>query len=86
MAEAVLPGIRSLEWYIESYDRIRDSIADVFDEFHDFICAFYKPAVSGRTSANQHGWNTKSGKNTISDYAAKKSMRIKENQYAAAFL
>lgn len=37
MAEAVLPESQiKWKWYIESYDRIRDSIADVFDEFHDF--------------------------------------------------
>ncbi|MFY5790743.1 FdhF/YdeP family oxidoreductase, partial [Acinetobacter baumannii] len=36
MAEAVLPESQiKWKWYIESYDRIRDSIADVFDEFHD---------------------------------------------------
>ncbi|MEG1573254.1 MAG: 4Fe-4S dicluster domain-containing protein, partial [Bacteroidales bacterium] len=29
-------------WYIENYDRIRDSIADVFDEFHDFNQRVYQ--------------------------------------------
>ena len=44
MAEAVLPESQiKWKWYIESYDRIRDSIADVFDEFHDFNLRVYKP-------------------------------------------
>ncbi|MDU6100120.1 MAG: FdhF/YdeP family oxidoreductase, partial [Acinetobacter sp.] len=44
MAEAVLPDSQiKWKWYIESYDRIRDSIADVFDEFHDFNLRVYKP-------------------------------------------
>lgn len=46
MAEAVLPESQiKWKWYIESYDRIRDSIADVFDESMTLICAFINQAV-----------------------------------------
>ncbi|MEW7964797.1 FdhF/YdeP family oxidoreductase, partial [Acinetobacter baumannii] len=64
MAEAVLPESQiKWKWYIESYDRIRDSIADVFDEFHDFNLRVYKPGgFHLEHPANQHIWNTKSGK------------------------
>ncbi|WP_334412836.1 FdhF/YdeP family oxidoreductase [Acinetobacter pittii] len=87
MAEAVLPDSQiKWKWYIESYDRIRDSIADVFDEFHDFNLRVYK--LGGfhlEQPANQHIWNTKSGKAQFMITPLSEVYADKENQYAAAY-
>jgi len=64
LAQAVLPDstIR-WAWYIESYDRIRDAIASVFDGFHDFNQRVYQPGgFHLEHPANQHNWQTTSGK------------------------
>ena len=74
------------KWYIESYDRIRDSIADVFDEFHDFNLRVYKPGgFHLEHPANQHIWNTKSGKAQFLITPLEEVYADKENQYAAAY-
>lgn len=87
MAEAVLPDSQiKWKWYIESYDRIRDSIADVFDEFHDFNLRVYK--LGGfhlEHPANQHIWNTKSGKAQFMITPLSEVYADKETQYAAAY-
>lgn len=87
MAEAVLPESQiKWKWYIESYDRIRDSIADVFDEFHDFNLRVYKPGgFHLEHPANQHIWNTKSGKAQFLITPLEEVYADKENQYAAAY-
>lgn len=87
MAEAVLPESQiKWKWYIESYDRIRDSIADVFDEFHDFNLRVYKPGgFHLEHPANQHIWNTKSGKAQFLITQLEEVYADKENQYAAAY-
>ncbi len=87
MAEAVLPDSQiKWKWYIESYDRIRDSIADVFDEFHDFNLRVYKPGgFHLEHPANQHIWNTKSGKAQFLITPLEEVYADKENQYAAAY-
>lgn len=87
MAEAVLPDSQvKWKWYIESYDRIRDSIADVFDEFHDFNLRVYEPGgFHLEHPANQHVWNTKSGKAQFMITALNEVYGDKENQYAAAY-
>ena len=87
MAEAVLPDSQiKWRWYIESYDRIRDSIADVFDEFHDFNLRVYKPGgFHLEHPANQHIWNTKSGKAQFMITPLSEVYADKENQYAAAY-
>lgn len=87
MAEAVLPDSQiKWKWYIESYDRIRDSIADVFDEFHDFNLRVYKPGgFHLEHPANQHIWNTKSGKAQFMITPLSEVYADKENQYAAAY-
>ena len=64
MAEATLPNTK-INWksYIENYDRIRNSIADVFDESHDFNIKVYQPGgFHLEHPANMHVWNTPSGK------------------------
>lgn len=87
MAEAVLPDSQiKWKWYIESYDRIRDSIADVFDEFHDFNLRVYEPGgFHLEHPANQHIWNTKSGKAQFMITPLSEVYADKENQYAAAY-
>lgn len=87
MAEAVLPDSQvKWKWYIESYDRIRDSIADVFDEFHDFNLRVYEPGgFHLEHPANQHVWNTKSGKAQFMITPLNEVYSDKENQYAAAY-
>ncbi|HCQ62820.1 MAG TPA: CbbBc protein, partial [Acinetobacter nosocomialis] len=82
MAEAVLPDSQiKWKWYIESYDRIRDSIADVFDEFHDFNLRVYKPGgFHLEHPANQHIWNTKSGKAQFLITPLEEVYADKENQ------
>ena len=87
MAEAVLPDSKiKWKWYIESYDRIRDSIADVFDEFHDFNLRVYKPGgFHLEHPANQHIWNTKSGKAQFMITPLSEVYADKEHQYAAAY-
>jgi len=87
MAEAVLPESQiKWKWYIESYDRIRDSIADVFDEFHDFNLRVYKPGgFHLEHPANQYIWNTKSGKAQFLITPLEEVYADKENQYAAAY-
>lgn len=64
MAEAVLPhSTIRWRWYTESYDRIRDAIAQVFDDFHDFNQRVYRPGGFHLPHpANQHQWPTLSGK------------------------
>jgi molybdopterin-dependent oxidoreductase alpha subunit len=64
LAKAVLPDSSiKWSWYVENYDRIRDAIAEVFDEFHDFNARVYPPGGFHLLHpANQHEWHTKSGK------------------------
>lgn len=64
LAEAVLPeSTIAWRWYVENYDRIRDAIASVFDEFHDFNLRVYQPGgFHLQHPANEHNWRTKSGK------------------------
>lgn len=64
LAEAVLPDSPiKWRWYVESYDRIRDAIAAVFDEFHDFNARVYPPGgFHLQHPANEHVWHTPSGK------------------------
>ncbi len=64
LAEAVLPDSPvKWSWYVESYDRIRDAIAEVFDDFHDFNARVYQPGGFHLPHpANQHEWHTKTGK------------------------
>ncbi len=64
LAEAVLPNSPvKWSWYVENYDRIRDVIAEVFDDFHDFNARVYQPGGFHLPHpANQHEWHTKTGK------------------------
>lgn len=64
MAAAVLTDTQiNWGWYIESYDRIRDSIAEVFDNFKDFNAKVYQPGgFHLEHPANHQKWNTASGK------------------------
>jgi molybdopterin-dependent oxidoreductase alpha subunit len=64
LAEAVLPDSPiKWRWYVENYDRIRDVIAEVFVEFHDFNARVYQSGgFHLQHPANQHDWRTPSGK------------------------
>ncbi|WP_315126884.1 FdhF/YdeP family oxidoreductase [Comamonas antarctica] len=64
LAAATLPASRTRWlWLIEDYARIRDLIAQVFDDFHDFNA---RVATRGgfrlRNTASERVWNTASGK------------------------
>jgi molybdopterin-dependent oxidoreductase alpha subunit len=54
------------DWYIEDYDRIRDAIAQVFDDFYDFNYRVHHPSgFHIQHPAARHEWRTKSGKATF---------------------
>ncbi len=57
-------------WLIENYDRIRDRIADVFDEFHDFNARVRVPGGFRlpNTAAERH-WRNPEGKAVFKAHA-----------------
>ncbi len=65
LAEATL-GTRSeipWRWLVRDYDRIRDQIARVFDDFHDFNARVHVPGgFHLGNAAGQRQWRTASGK------------------------
>lgn len=87
MAAAVLPDSDiKWKWYVESYDRIRDSIEDVFDEFHDFNTRVYQPGgFHLEHPANQHVWNTPVGKAQFLITPLAEVYADKENKYAEQY-
>ena len=64
LAEQVLPqSAIAWRWYVESYDRIRNAIAEVFDDFQDFNLKVYQPGGFHLFHpANRHEWRTPSHK------------------------
>jgi len=72
MAQATL-GARSeipWRWLVQDYDRIRDQIARVFDDFHDFNARVRVPGgFRLPNSAAQRQWRTASGKATFVSHA-----------------
>lgn len=64
LAAQVLPNSTiQWRWYIENYDRIRNAIAEVFEDFHDFNVKVYQPGGFNLAHpANQHEWRTPSQK------------------------
>ena len=64
LAAATLPASRTRWlWLIEDYARIRDLIAQVFDDFHDFNARVATPGgFRLRNTASERVWNTASGK------------------------
>lgn len=87
MAEAVFPESHiQWRWYIESYDRIRDSIAEVFDQFHDFNERVHQPGgFHLEHPANQHVWNTSSGKAQFLIKPLQEVYEDKENQFSQQY-
>ena len=71
LAQATLPNNAvnqsiAWDWYIEDYDRIRDAIAQVFDDFYDFNYRVHHPGgFHIQHPAARHEWRTKSGKATF---------------------
>jgi molybdopterin-dependent oxidoreductase alpha subunit len=64
LAQATLPSSTiPWNWYIEDYDRIRDAIAQVFDDFYDFNGRVHHPGgFHIQHPAARYEWRTKSGK------------------------
>jgi len=64
LAAATLPASRTRWlWLIEDYARIRDLIAQVFDDFHDFNARVATPGgFRLRNTASERVWKTASGK------------------------
>lgn len=62
LASQVLPNSAiQWRWYIENYDRIRNAIAEVFEDFHDFNVKVYQPGGFNLAHpANRHEWRTPS--------------------------
>ncbi|WP_151831860.1 FdhF/YdeP family oxidoreductase [Acinetobacter ursingii] len=87
IAEATLPKSQiKWRWYIESYDRIRDAISEVFDEFHDFNQRVYQPGgFHLEHPANQHIWNTPSGKAQFLITPISEVYADHEHRYADAY-
>jgi molybdopterin-dependent oxidoreductase alpha subunit len=71
LATAVLPDSQiPWQWYIEDYDRIRDVIGEVFDEFKDFNYRVHVPGGFHLLHpANRQEWRTKSGKAEFHSHA-----------------
>ncbi|AOA59967.1 FdhF/YdeP family oxidoreductase [Acinetobacter larvae] len=85
MAEATL-GKDHIDWrwYVESYDRIRDAIAEVFSEFHDFNRRVYPPGgFHLEHPANQMQWRTASKKAQFIIAPMASVYADAENQYLA---
>lgn len=87
MAEAVFPESHiKWKWYIESYDRIRDSIAEVFDQFHDFNERVHQPGgFHLEHPANQHVWNTPTGKAQFLIKPLREVYEDRENQFTQQY-
>ncbi|AKJ31528.1 FdhF/YdeP family oxidoreductase [Caldimonas brevitalea] len=64
LASAVLPHSKTpWRWLVEDYDRIRDKIAEVFDDFADFNRRVRTPGgFRLRNTASERVWLTGSGK------------------------
>ncbi|MEB3754352.1 FdhF/YdeP family oxidoreductase [Acinetobacter sp. MD2(2019)] len=87
MAEATLKESQvKWRWYIENYDRIRDSIAEVFDEFKDFNARVYPPGgFHLEHPANKHIWNTPVGKARFLIKPLLDVYEDQENQYSKQY-
>lgn len=87
MAEATLTDSKiKWRWYIEDYDRIRDSIEDVFAEFKDFNGRVYQPGGFHLIHpANQKIWNTPAKKAQFLITPLVDVYKDIESQYATAY-
>ncbi|TCM66620.1 molybdopterin-dependent oxidoreductase alpha subunit [Acinetobacter calcoaceticus] len=88
MAAATLPNSTiQWRWYVESYDRIRDAIAEVFPDFHDFNARVYPSGGFHLTHpANQYRWNTPSAKAQFIIAPLEEVYADPESQFADAFV
>jgi len=87
MAEATLPDSKiKWRWYVEDYDRIRDSIEEVFEEFKDFNGRAYQPGGFHLIHpANVKVWNTPAGKAQFLITPLTKVYNDQENQFSAQY-
>lgn len=85
MAEATLKDSQiQWRWYVENYDRIRDSISETFDEFHDFNQRVYQAGgFHLEHPANQHVWNTPTQKAQFLITPLSEVYADQEHQYAS---
>ena len=87
MAEATLPDSKiKWRWYVEDYDRIRDSIEEVFEEFKDFNGRAYQPGGFHLIHpANVKVWNTPVGKAQFLITPLTQVYNDQENQFSAQY-
>lgn len=87
LAEKVLANSSiKWRWYIESYDRIRDAIAEVFDDFKDFNQRVYPPGgFHLEHPANIHHWRTQTGKAQFMITPLKAVYEDTEHQFSAQY-
>lgn len=87
IAEATLTDSNiKWRWYVENYDRIRDSIGEVFEEFKDFNARVYPPGgFHLEHPANHQIWNTPVGKAQFLITPLADVYEDKENQYVEGY-
>lgn len=87
MADATLPDSKiKWRWYVEDYDRIRDSIEEVFEEFKDFNGRAYQPGGFHLIHpANVKVWNTPAGKAQFLITPLTQVYNDQENQFSAQY-
>jgi len=88
LAEATL-GKRSdtpWRWLVQDYDRIRDQIARVFDDFHDFNTRVHVPGgFHLDNAAGQRRWRTASGKANFIAHDVREDILRQESTGARVF-
>ncbi|MFS8137287.1 MAG: FdhF/YdeP family oxidoreductase, partial [Thermomonas sp.] len=88
MAEATLSKRSDTpwRWLVQDYDRIRDQIARVFDDFHDFNARVHVPGGFhlGNT-AGERQWRTASGKASFIPHDVREGAALQESTGAKVF-
>ena len=88
LAEAAL-GKRSdtpWRWLVQDYDRIRDQIARVFDDFHDFNARVHVPGgFHLGNAAGQRQWRTASGKANFIPHGIRENAPAQDSTGAQVF-
>ncbi len=88
LAEATL-GKRSdtpWRWLVQDYDRIRDQIARVFDDFHDFNARVHVPGgFHLGNAAGQRQWRTASGKANFIPHGIRENAPAQDSTGAQVF-
>jgi molybdopterin-dependent oxidoreductase alpha subunit len=84
LAQATLPASRTpWLWLVEDYDRIRDRIAEVFDEFKDFNERVHHPGgFRLRNTASERIWVTSTGKARFMTHAVPQDTAVHQARQA----